>query len=145
MHFQMAANSNEGCLWQEFVASLMFCTAILARLPSAICSLQFLKNLFTSMLDWLWSHPAAQQSVPTVNLREKLKGFHALAKEALTRALEADQKGQKDRAIKLYGTGLSAIQEALLVPVQGSGETQTLLTTSPSMVMVTTYFQVKAY
>lgn len=124
----MAANSNEGCLWQEFVASLMFCTAILARVTSAVSSLQLLsfslKNPLTSMLDWLWSQPAAQQAVPTVNLREKLKGFHALAKEALTRALEADQKGQKDRAIKLYGTGLSAIQEALLVPVQGSGETR---------------------
>lgn len=49
---------------------------------------------------------------------QKLQGLHDLAKEALERAYDADQAGQRDAALKLYRTGLEAIQEGLNVQVR---------------------------
>ena len=54
--------------------------------------------------------------------REKFKALHDLALEALTAAWKEDSEGRMDRALRLYRTGLEAIQEALALPgVQGSG------------------------
>ena len=42
--------------------------------------------------------------------------------EAVERAYKADSEGDTARALKLYQTGLQAIQEALQLQVAGSGE-----------------------
>ena len=69
----------------------------------------------------LFSRPsAAPAPLPP---REKFKALHDLAEEALTAAHKEDTQGlHPDRALKLYRTGLEAVQEALaIVGVQGSG------------------------
>ncbi|KAG2441613.1 hypothetical protein HXX76_003233 [Chlamydomonas incerta] len=49
--------------------------------------------------------------------REKLKGYHELAKEAFDRAAAADAAGRPEVAVKLYRTGLEAAREGLALQV----------------------------
>ncbi|GAX73405.1 hypothetical protein CEUSTIGMA_g857.t1 [Chlamydomonas eustigma] len=53
--------------------------------------------------------------------REKLKALYDLAKEAVESAYTCDVEGKNEKALKLYQTGIQAIEEALKLPVQGSG------------------------
>lgn len=52
---------------------------------------------------------------------EKLKGYFDLAKEAGTRAIEADEQQRPADALRLYQTALQVIAEGLALQVQSSG------------------------
>ncbi|GLC40042.1 hypothetical protein PLESTM_000984700 [Pleodorina starrii] len=52
--------------------------------------------------------------------RQKLQGYHELAREATERACAADQQGRYDIAAKLYGTALEAAHEGLSLQVAPS-------------------------
>ncbi|KXZ44001.1 hypothetical protein GPECTOR_75g724 [Gonium pectorale] len=54
--------------------------------------------------------------------RQKLRDYHQLAKEALTRAAGHDEAGRRPEAARLYRTGLAAAREGLALSVaRGSG------------------------
>lgn len=58
---------------------------------------------------------------PSLTPAEKLKGYYDLAKEAGSRAIEADEQQQVPAALKLYGTALEIIREGLTLQVPSSG------------------------
>ncbi|KAG2451944.1 hypothetical protein HYH02_003718 [Chlamydomonas schloesseri] len=67
---------------------------------------------------------AKEQHKAQAKAREKLKGYHELAKEAFDRAASADAAGRPEAAVKLYRTGLEAAREGLalqLGPSAGLG------------------------
>ena len=49
----------------------------------------------------------------TDKLLDKLRDYHALVRDCLTRAATADERGSAADAVRLYGVGLSAATEAL--------------------------------
>ena len=69
-------------------------------------------------LNWLRTGSQSRSMSPL----DKFKALYDLSKEALEGAHREDSEGRPERALKLYATGLEAIQEALAQPgVHGSG------------------------
>lgn len=63
----------------------------------------------------------AESSSSSSSTHSSLPSSCCSVQEALERAYQADVEGQAERAVKLYATGLEAIQEALKLPVAGTG------------------------
>jgi spastin len=68
-----------------------------------------------------WLRGANNQASKQLEPREKLKALRDLAEEAITRGYEAESSGNGQRALKLYKTGLEAVEEALSVPCVTTG------------------------
>ncbi|EFJ46694.1 hypothetical protein VOLCADRAFT_92915, partial [Volvox carteri f. nagariensis] len=60
-----------------------------------------------------------QEALLTKN-REKLQGFHDIAREAIDRAYNVDLEGRYDAAVRLYNTALEAAKEGLALQVAPS-------------------------
>lgn len=50
---------------------------------------------------------------------EKLKGFHRLSKDCISKGIEADEKGRKNEALSYYEKSLDIINEGLNVQFHG--------------------------
>jgi spastin len=59
----------------------------------------------------------ASQLPPTPALLEKLRGFHELARDCLSRAATVDESGAVADALRLYSSGVDVCTEGLALPV----------------------------
>ncbi|KAF5826333.1 hypothetical protein DUNSADRAFT_3519 [Dunaliella salina] len=70
---------------------------------------------------WRGGQTGAEHPAHTLSPAAKLQGFYEIAKEALERAYTCDCQGDSQKALRSYDIALEAIDEALLLPVIGSG------------------------